>query len=567
MIRSNRCRIAGRCPFLASSDLDELALDPRAYDHNHPADRRPNYRFGEWDPHHIDTRGHFRRFVVRQITLDGLLDRVQNAPVEAAPDRLQEAATVLAGTMLMASGLSGAGPDTYDSSATLSTIMPPIARMRDAFYRDHLAAVPGSHGERLREEARITRQPFGGARQHINQFLALNQAAQLQQRRLAVLVAELGYPEAARRHAARVPVASLRLLAEIHIHLTTCQILATQSKLGEAAENLAQAEAIMHRAIGCGAMVDPWNILGFQGLYPLFAAREDSVSDRRIGELVQVIDRLFNQYAHVRAEAAAAGDKALGGRLAKHMTKLAAWWDQYATSIVNDVPHVLGREAAAAADHVATALGLWHQRGESPADLAFWRQHLDGFRTAKSFALVVDELLRKNDHRAAMGLLVNWQSQAPQIPLQDGEHSFHLLSLRWMISVERQKTGEPLIAKFLDHLEANAEDYWQVPRLPREGEGQEEQLPMPRENDEDALFGAAYEDMTFKDSTDDGNEGELLGFEPRQEFDLEHQGAALQERLHWFTTLARLWHIGSHRLSDEQTGQTSLPTAKSLRHG
>ena len=28
--------------------LDELAIDPRAYDHSHPANQRPGYQFGEW---------------------------------------------------------------------------------------------------------------------------------------------------------------------------------------------------------------------------------------------------------------------------------------------------------------------------------------------------------------------------------------------------------------------------------------------------------------------------------------------------------------------------------------
>src|SRR5205823_3665305 len=45
--------------------LDELAMDPRAYDHAHPADKRPNYRFGEWDPHHLDAQGRYRRYVAR----------------------------------------------------------------------------------------------------------------------------------------------------------------------------------------------------------------------------------------------------------------------------------------------------------------------------------------------------------------------------------------------------------------------------------------------------------------------------------------------------------------------
>src|SRR5262249_42731618 len=37
--------------------LDELAVDVRAYDHGHPVNRRPNYVFGEWDPHHLDNQG------------------------------------------------------------------------------------------------------------------------------------------------------------------------------------------------------------------------------------------------------------------------------------------------------------------------------------------------------------------------------------------------------------------------------------------------------------------------------------------------------------------------------
>ncbi|HEV3146435.1 MAG TPA: hypothetical protein VGZ47_21285 [Gemmataceae bacterium] len=59
--------------------LDELAFDPRAYDHGHPVNRRPNYLFGEWDPHWIDNRGRYRRFVVRQNTLDAMLSRLQGA--------------------------------------------------------------------------------------------------------------------------------------------------------------------------------------------------------------------------------------------------------------------------------------------------------------------------------------------------------------------------------------------------------------------------------------------------------------------------------------------------------
>ena len=48
----------------------------RAYDFDHPVNRRPNYHFGSWDPHTIDNRGHYRRYVVQQVTLDALASRV-----------------------------------------------------------------------------------------------------------------------------------------------------------------------------------------------------------------------------------------------------------------------------------------------------------------------------------------------------------------------------------------------------------------------------------------------------------------------------------------------------------
>src|SRR5207302_984786 len=87
--------------------LDELALDPRAYDHSHPVNRRPNYVFGEWDPFQIDNQGRFRRYVVRLITLEALMDRINN-PGELPPEEVRhEAAVVLAGTILMATGISG----------------------------------------------------------------------------------------------------------------------------------------------------------------------------------------------------------------------------------------------------------------------------------------------------------------------------------------------------------------------------------------------------------------------------------------------------------------------------
>ena len=70
---------------LQPGHLDELAVDPRAYDFDHPANKRPNYHFGQWDPHQIDNQGRYRRFVVQQVTLDALMHRLHEAPTVAAP--------------------------------------------------------------------------------------------------------------------------------------------------------------------------------------------------------------------------------------------------------------------------------------------------------------------------------------------------------------------------------------------------------------------------------------------------------------------------------------------------
>ena len=79
-------------------------------------------------------------------------------------------------TILMAAGVSGSGPDAHDSATTLATLVPRVARYRDAFYRTLLRRVDASPRRRLRKEQAPTRQPFGGARQHLNAYLARHRA-------------------------------------------------------------------------------------------------------------------------------------------------------------------------------------------------------------------------------------------------------------------------------------------------------------------------------------------------------------------------------------------------------
>ena len=67
-----------------------------------------------------------------------------------------------------------------------------------------------------------------------------------------------------------------------------------------------------------------------------------------------------------------------------------------------------------------------------------------------------------------MALLVAWLSEADTVPLQDPSASFFRLAFRWLRAVV---TGDgvgaadrgPLVRRFFEMLEVNADDRWRVP--------------------------------------------------------------------------------------------------------
>jgi hypothetical protein len=318
-------------------------------------------------------------------------------------------------------------------------------------------------------------------------------------------------------------------------------------------------------------MVDPWNILGFGAQYPRFNALEDSVRDPRIDDLIHIVDQLFTLYGRLLSEGAASGTFKPDRDLASEMRRLADWWDAFATTTVSDIDHVHGNEATESAEHVARSLARWRQRGAGAADLAFWREQLDGFKSAKAFALVVDALLQQHDFRASASLLMTWLSQAQDVPLVDGDHSFHQLALRWMLAIGLETADEPadaplyaLVVKFFDYLEANADEYWHVPRLDVLGTGSAEPaevVELDDDDEEDSIYSAAYSDMIYRDSTDDNVEGEVLDVMPQKDFDLVPEAERLEKRLQFLSTLARLWNIAARCLREAKgKGKKSIET-------
>jgi hypothetical protein len=534
--------------------MDELAFDPRAHDHFHPINKRPNVLFGEWDPHTIDNAGYFRRFVLRQMTLDTLLTWVDPPDAVAAAgdrsERLFEAAAVLAGTILMGAGVSGSGPNYHDSNVTLAKLVPRIARYRDGFYQRLLKELPGHHGERLRAEAEKRKQPFAGVRQYLNQAIASQRASHLQDRRLAQLFAAMGYPAAAREQAKKITAPAVRFGTEIRIRQTVADFAANRDRPGHTLAILTEVEDLLRRGIDCGAIIDPWNILGYQGLFPIFPGREDTVRDPRAEDLVNILGRQFELYARTLAAAAVAGDTDTRDQLAAAMRSLADWWDKYATSTVSDLPRIHGGERADAAEHVASALAAWARRDPNTNDLIFWRQHREGFTSPAAFAQVISALLDHEEWKAARALLMTWLSESDAVPLDDPSASFDELAEAWVREVVNaelpasERAG--LVRRFFELLEANAEDRWQPPDhwLFDYAEPEEDD----EEEEEGNAFEAAYEGMIFRDSADDGEEGSVAGGEHSQavgEFPLEGEAELLESRLKFFHTIARLWRVAA----------------------
>lgn len=531
--------------------LDELAFDPRAHDHFHPVNKRPNVLFGEWDPHVIDARGYYCRFVLRQTTLDTLLSWVRPAAgaAEASDgsdpnERLFEAAAVLAGTILMGAGVSGSGPGYHDSGVTLSKLVPRIARYRDAFYQQLLRSLPGKHGERLRAEAEARRQPFAGVRQYLNQAIATQRAAHLQDRRLAQWYAAMGYPAAAREWAGRIAAPAVRFGTEVRIRQTEAAFAVERHRPAEAARLLAEVEDLLRRGIDCGALIDPWNILGYQGLFPIFPGREDTVRDPRAEELIHQVGRQFDLYAKGAAVAAVTDDPPARHRLLAGMRSLADWWDQFGTATVSDLPRVVGSERVEAAEHVTRALTAWAKRSPTGNEVAFWQRHRDGFTSPVAFAQVIEPLIDHGEYRSAMALLMTWLSEGGRIPLEDPSASFEGLCERWVRAVA---TAEPLPAaarsqllrRFLELLEANADESWLDPS----GWLRAAEEPPPDERD-GPEFASAYEGVTYRDTADDGEEGAVADGErhgPGGDFPLETEADALEERLRFLAAVARLW--------------------------
>ena len=550
------------------NQLRELCLDPRAYDFDHPVNRRPNYHFGGWDEHAIDADGRYDRFILRSVTLDSLLARVNETPELPRDELLEEAASVLAGTMLMASGISGWGPGCYSSDVTLRSLMVPIANFRDEFYNWRISQIGGEHGQRLLDEVKTRHQAFGAARQNLNAALARRRAIQLQHVQLARIYARLGYPDSATKQADVVPATSARLMCRIDCGMTLGLRALRTDRFPDAVEVPEQTFDLIRRAIECGALMDPWDILGFTGNFSLYPGIENSIHDSRLDELLYIIENLFGYIARVWSEAAARDDEAAYERMDRQYREVAQWWRTFAAHTVESVEATDPWESYESARLVAQALRLWHRGGAQRGDIAFWAPHADLFDSPRAYMLVISALLERKDFIPAQALLIHWLCQADRVGLRSGANSLPRLTERWLLQLRdhmREDSHElwPRVNKFFDYLEANAESFWSAPRFevgddePRDrhrdnweqelAEANEDPFGSPEEDEEAGLFDAAYENVSYRDTTDDGNEGSIFdtSSDSSSVDELEAEVKRLASRLDFLQSLARMWAVGA----------------------
>ena len=77
------------------------------------------------------------------------------------------------------------------------------------------------------------------------------------------------------------------------------------------------------------------------------------------------------------------------------------------------------------------------------------------------------------------------------------------------------------------------------------------------EDDEEHLFGAAYENMVYADSTDDGVDGELFETGGTTTDELSQESERISDRVAFLSSLARLWKLAAvnQRLCSDNNGE------------
>ena len=158
------------------------------------------------------------------------------------------------------------------------------------------------------------------------------------------------------------------MTCEMRCRLSAAHLAVDRGKLAEAAAQLPPVENLLRAAIECGAMVDPWNILGFNGQYSLFPAIENSVHDHRVDELLDMVGDIFMLYVRIYQGGGRDRRNRVGANALGKPRRVGAWWDKFAAGEIDSIDGISGQATLESAQHVAAALaGMARRAAPRPA--------------------------------------------------------------------------------------------------------------------------------------------------------------------------------------------------------
>lgn len=133
----------------------------------------------------------------------------------------------------------------------------------------------------------------------------------------------------------RVP-APLCIISRIDCFMTAADHFLQVGRLDDAVAVSPQVMDLVHRGIQCGAIVDPWNILGFAGNSGVSNAHRPA-RYYRVEDLVHLMEMVFALSLCIWCEASGSGRSDLCDQIEQQLRTSAEWWRQFAAHEVSDV--------------------------------------------------------------------------------------------------------------------------------------------------------------------------------------------------------------------------------------
>ena len=338
----------------------------------------------------------------------------------------------------------------------------------------------------------------------------------------------------ARRHraqAAVVPVASARMSCDIRCRLSLAHLAVERGRLAEAAEQLPPIEDLLHRAIECGAMIDPWNILGFGGQFSLFPAVENSVHDHRVDDLLDLMSDILRG-VHADSQSG-------GRRRRRRLATIAHRQPCRAGRLVGQVRggrdrldrgHLGPDDAGVGQARGGGVAGVAPSRARRPAIWLFGVATWMNFVRPRPMPWWSKRSWTAATRRRPWRFWCNGSARPKRFRWRKHDHSFHELAMVWMEDLWRSGDRGPRLRRrcpagcgaaarralafcrgsFSTTSKRTPRSIGLCPasRWPPRARKTRSGGESPRLGDEDDLFGAADEDVTYRDSTDDGMESE-----------------------------------------------------------